>query len=400
VTSIQPTSICIIVENLPVPLDRRVWSEAQALRDAGYAVSVICPKGKKSFTASYENLEGVHIYRHRAREASSAAGYLLEYGSALAAELYLILKVFARTRFRVLHGCNPPDTIFLLGLILKPFGVRFIFDHHDLAPELFEAKFGGKNGLLRSFTLLAEKCSFRVAKVSIATNESFKQIAITRGGKRPEQVFVVRNCPNLATLRRGPVRPEIKFGKQFLVAYVGFMGPQDGLDLLLDSIEHIVKNERRRDTHFMLIGGGTMLPELQAIVVRKELENFVTFTGQVPHEEVVTYLSSADVGVAPDPKTSMNDNSTMIKILEYMAFGLPVVLHDLKEGRRSAGPAALYASPNDPIEFAQKLSSLLDCSELRQQLGSCGRKRIEESLNWETEKVTLLQAYSAALQTE
>jgi glycosyltransferase involved in cell wall biosynthesis len=396
----EPISVCIVVENLPVPLDRRVWCEARALRDAGYLVSVICPKGKKSWTAGYEVLDGIHIYRHRAWEASSTFGYLLEYGLALTAEFYLILKVFAHTRFRVLHGCNPPDNLFLIGLVLKPFGVRFIFDHHDLAPELFEVKFGTGNRLLRAFVRLAEKCSFVVANVSLATNESFKEVAVRRGGKHPAQVFVVRNCPDLTTLRRGPTRPEMKQGKPLLVVYVGFMGQQDGLDLLVESIEHIVKREKRQDTHFVLVGGGTMLPALRAIVAEKELDPFVTFTGQVPHDEVVIYLSNADVGVAPDPKTLMNDNSTMIKILEYMAFGLPVVLFDLKEGQRTAGPAALYALPNDPIDFARQMTRLLDCRELRQQLGACGRKRIEEGLNWEVEKAGLLRAYHAVLQAD
>jgi glycosyltransferase involved in cell wall biosynthesis len=394
----EPTSVCIVVENLPVPIDRRVWCEARALRDAGYLVSVICPKGKNSFTASYEILDGIHIYRHRAYEASTAIGYLLEYSFALAAELYLILKVFTHARFRILHGCNPPDTIFLLGLVLKPFGVRFIFDHHDLAPELLEAKFGTGNRLLSAFVRFAEKCSFRVANVSIATNESFKEVAITRGGKRPEQVFVVRNCPDLTTLRRGPSQPEIKRGKPLLVVYVGMMAEQDGIDLLIESIEHLVKHEKRQDTHFALVGGGTMLPKLRAMVTEKDLDAFVTFAGRVPHEEVVSYLSNADIGVAPDPKTPMNDRSTMIKIFEYMALELPIVLFDLKEGRNIAGSAALYAQPNDPIDFAAQMTRLLDSRELRQQLGACGRKRIEESLNWDIEKMTLLRAYSAALQ--
>lgn len=393
----QLTSICIIVENLPVPLDRRVWCEAQALRDAGYVVSVICPKGKARFTAHYELLEGIHIYRHRAWEATNLLGYLLEYTLALTAELYLTLKVFAKRRFQVLHACNPPDTIFLIGLLLKPLGVRFIFDHHDLAPELFEAKFGDRGRLFCALTRLAEKCSFSLADASIATNDSFKDIAIARGGKRPDQVFVVRNCPDVKTLRPGPSRPELRAGKTFLVVYVGFMGKQDGLDLLVDAIEHIVKQENRHDTHFALIGGGTMLPELRTTVTRKGLDPFVVFTGQVPHEEVVTYLSNADVGVAPDPKTTMNDNSTMIKIFEYMAFGLPVVLFDLKEGRRVAGPAALYASPNDPIDFAKQINSLLNSTDLRHKLGAHGRKRIYESLNWENEKSTLLRAYSTVL---
>lgn len=394
----ERTAICIVVENLPVPADRRVWCEAGALRDSGYAVSVICPKGKKTCTASHERLEGIDIYRHRTWEASTKIGYALEYGVALAAELYLVLKVFALTRFRVLQGCNPPDNIFLLGLLLKPFGVRYIFDHHDLAPEVFEAKFGKSNGLLSAFTRLAERVSFSVADVSLATNESFRQVAVQRGKKRPEQVFVVRNCPDLKTFQPGPARPEMKHGKAFLVAYVGFMGRQDGVDLLLESIEHIVKRQNRQDTHFVLVGGGTMLPELRTLAAEKGLDAFVTFTGQVPHDEVVAYLSNSDIGVASDPKTPMNDRSTMIKIFEYMACGLPVVLFDLMEGRNTAGPAALYALPNDPVDFANQITRLLSCSELRQQLGACGRKRIEEGLNWEVEKATLMRAYSAALQ--
>ncbi len=363
----EATAICIVVENLPVPADRRVWSEACALRDAGYTVSVICPKGKKTWWA-------------------------------FAAELYLVLKVFSRTRFRMLQGCNPPDNIFLLGLLLKVFGVRYIFDHHDLSPEVFEAKFGKKNGVLSAFLRLAEKCSFGVADVSIATNESFREVAIKRGGMRQDQVFVVRNCPDLKKLRRVAVRPDLKRGKALLVVYVGFMGRQDGLDLLLESIEYIVKHEKRQDAHFVLIGGGTMLPGLREIAAQKELDAFVTFTGQVPHEEVVNYLSNSDVGVASDPKTPMNDQSTMIKIFEYMAFGLPIVLFDLKEGRNVAGPAALYASPNDPVDFANQVIKLLDSGELRKQLGTCGRKRVEDGLNWEIEKTNLIRAYQAALQ--
>jgi glycosyltransferase involved in cell wall biosynthesis len=391
----MPTAVCIVVENLPVPLDRRVWKEACALRDAGYQVSVICPKGK-DFSAGYEVLDRIEIYRHRAWEASSAPGYLLEYVWALVAELLLTIKVFARTRFRILQACNPPDTIFLIALLLKPFGVRFIFDQHDLGPELFEAKFGKRSGLLYSVARLAERCSFRVANTCIATNESFKDIAITRGGKDPENVFVVRNCPDLAAFRR-QAGASNKFGKSMLVAYVGFMGTQDGVDLLLESIEHIVKHEKRQDTHFVLIGGGTVISELQAIVARKNLDAYVTLTGQVSHDKVATYLSSADVGVAPDPKNALNDNSSMIKIFEYMAFSLPVVLFDLKEGRRTAGPAALYAVPNDPVDFANQITTLLNSKELRQQLGAYGRKQIEERLNWEVEKASLIRAYDTAL---
>jgi glycosyltransferase involved in cell wall biosynthesis len=392
------TSVCIIVENLPVPLDRRVWAEARVLRDAGYLVSVISPKGRTAHTAGYEVLEDIKIYRHRSWEASGALGYFVEYGMSLISEFYLMLKVFARTRFRILQGCNPPDTIFLLALLLKPFGVRFIFDHHDLTPELLEAKFARRSPLLLALTRFFERCSFKAARVSIATNESFKEIAIARGGKRPERVFVVRNCPDLKRLPPLPDRSSRDTGRQLQVVYVGFMAQQDGLDLLLQSVEHLVKRENRRDVNFVLVGGGSVLPELRSFVSEKGLDSFVRFTGHVSHDQVVHYLSNADIGVAPDPKTAMNDNSTMIKILEYMAFALPIVLFDLKEGRRSAGSAALYAQPNDPIDFANQVTSLLNCRELRERLGACGRKRIEEHLNWDREKAVLLDAYSTALQ--
>jgi len=396
-TKSKPVSVCIIVENLPVPTDRRVWREACALRDAGYQVSVICPKGKASCTSSYEVLDEIHIYRHRVWEGSGLTGYVAEYTLTLVAEFYLALKVYARTRFRILQGCNPPDDIFLIGLFFKLFGVHFIFDHHDLAPELFEAKFGERRRFCRALTGSIERCSFRAANVSIATNESFRDVAIARGGKRPDQVFVVRNCPDLIKFRRVAVRPDIKRGKPLSVAYVGFMGIQDGLPLLLESIERIVIHDKRTDTHFILVGDGIVLPELRRSAARKGLEPFLTFTGQVAYEDVITYLSSADIGVAPDPKNALNDSSTMIKILEYMAFALPVVLFDLKEGRRIAGSAALYASPNDPLDFARQITRLLDSCELRHQLGEYGRRKVQERLNWEVEKKVLLQAYSAAL---
>jgi glycosyltransferase involved in cell wall biosynthesis len=395
----MPTAVCIVVENLPVPLDRRVWKEACALRDAGYRVSVICPKGKTLHKTSYELLDGIEIYRHRHWEASTASGYILEYGLALISEFLLALKVFARTRFQVLQACNPPDTIFLVALFLKPLGVRFIFDQHDLGPELFEAKFGKSAGMLYGLVGWAERCSFRAANTCIATNESFKEIAVARGGKDPDRVFVVRNSPDLKAFRRAAVPTANKFGKPLLVAYVGFMGTQDGVDLLLESIEHIVKHEKREDTHFVLIGGGTVISELRAIIARKNLEAYVTLTGQVSHEEVAAHLSNADVGVAPDPKNALNDHSSMIKIFEYMAFALPVVLFDLKEGRRLADCAALYAVPNDPVDFAGKISELLNCKELRKELGEIGRRRVEEKLNWDVEKVSLIRAYETALQS-
>ena len=389
------TAVCIIVENLTVPFDRRVWQEARALKEAGYRVSVICPKGR-GFARGRETIEGIEVYRHSLWEASGPLGYFIEYGWALAAEFLLTLRIWARTRFRILHACNPPDTIFLIGLWFKLFGVRFIFDHHDLNPELYEAKFGRRDFGYR-LVCLAERLTFRAADVSIATNQSYREIALVRGGMRPERVFVVRSCPDLDRIRRRPPQAELKEGRRHLVVYLGVMGPQDGLDALLESIASIVSGANRRDILFVLIGAGTELPRLQRLSAAKGLDLAVKFTGRIPDDELAAYLSTADVGVAPDPATPMNDKSTMNKILEYMAYGVPVVLYDLTEGRRSAGDAALYARPNDPEDFARQIVRLLDSEALRHELGACGRTHSEESLNWALEKKALLEAYAAAV---
>jgi glycosyltransferase involved in cell wall biosynthesis len=391
----KPVSVCIVVENLPLPLDRRVWQEARCLTEAGYRVSIICPKGP-GFERSRETLEGIEIYRHRILEGSGPLGYLVEYSWALASEFWLALRIYARNRFRVLQACNPPDTIFLIGLFFRLFGVRFIFDHHDLNPELYEVKFQRKDFFYR-WVCLVERLSFRTAEVAIATNNSYREIALSRGGMPPERSFVVRSCPDLHRFHSQPPHPELREGRNHLVVYLGVMGPQDGLDLLLASIEYIVKNKSRDDILFVLIGAGTELPALKAAASAKGLDSFVRLTGRLSDDEASAYFSTADIGVAPDPKNAMNDKSTMNKILEYMGYGFPVVLYDLTEGRRSAGDAALYALPNDPIDFAEKMLTLLGSESLRRELGQRGRKRIEESFNWETDKQELLKAYEAAL---
>ena len=388
-------AVCIIIENLPVPMDRRVWQESRALRDAGYGVSVICPKAR-GFERSRETLEGIEIYRYPVWEASGPLGYVAEYALALAAQFLLALRVYARTRFRVLQACNPPDTIFLVALFFKLFGVRLIFDHHDLNPELYEAKFGRRDFGYK-MVCWAERLTFCAADVSIATNESYREVARVRGRMRDERVFVVRSCPELSRTHRGPAQPGLKEGRRYLVVYLGVMGPQDGLDLLLESVASIANRSKRQDILFVLIGAGTELPRLRTLAAEKGLEPLVRFTGRLPDEEVASYFSTADLGVAPDPPTPMNDKSTMNKILEYMAFGLPVVLYDLTEGRRSAAGAALYAHPGDPEDFASKILKVLDSESLRRELGARGRERIEESLNWEHEKRSLLEAYATAL---
>lgn len=388
-------AVCIIVENLPLPFGRRTWQEAYTLAQAGYRVSVICPKGR-GFEKSRETIDGIEIYRHSIWEASGPFGYFFEYAWALAAEFRLALKVYRRTRFRILHATNPPDLLFLIALFFKLFGVRYIFDHHDLNPELFEDKFG-KRGLLYRIVCLAERLTYRTATVSIATNKSYREIAIRRGGMPPERVFIVRSCPDLKNIHPQPPNPALKEGKAFLVVYVGVMGPQDGLDLLLESIEYILRTAKRDDIMFAIVGSGTELPRLKEMAADKGLGSHVRFTGRVPDEELAAYLSSADLGVAPDPKNTMNDISTMNKILEYMAYSRPQVLYDLVEGRCSAEDAALYAQPNDPVDFAKKILTLIDSEQLRRTLGARGRKRIEQLLNWDIEARELLKMYEAAL---
>lgn len=387
--------VCIIIENLPVPVDRRVWQEARALRDAGYRVSVICPKAR-GFERGRETLEDIEIYRYRVWEASRPLGYVVEYAMALAAQLVLSLRVYTRTRFRVLQACNPPDTIFLVGIFFKLFGVRFIFDHHDLNPELYEAKFGRRDFGYK-LVCWAERLTFRTANVSIATNESYREVALARGKMRRERTFVVRSCPDLTRMQRRPAQPELKEGRCLLVVYLGVMGPQDGLDLLLESIDLVVHGSNRQDILFVLIGTGTERVRLKALAAQKGLDQLVRFPGHLSDDEVAAYFSTADLGVAPDPLTPMNDKSTMNKILEYMTFGLPVVLYDLTEGRSSADGGALYARPGDTEDFARAILRILDSESLRKELGACGRRRIEESLNWQIETRSLLAAYAAAL---
>ncbi|MGH9446517.1 MAG: glycosyltransferase, partial [Terriglobia bacterium] len=266
--------VCIVVENLPVPFDRRVWQEARALTEAGYRVSVICPK-MGEFQRSYETVEGIEIFRHPIWEAKGPSGYLLEYGWALAAELWLAIKIYRRTRFRILHACNPPDTIFLMSWVFKPLGVRFIFDHHDLNPELFEAKFGRKRGFLYRLLCWAERLTYRSACVSIATNESYREIAIRRGKMSPDRVFVVRSSPDLERMAPPEFRPELKRGRRYLVAYRGVMGPQDGVDLLIESIAIIVRQRGFEETSFAVVGDGSEVPRLKALASKRSLNEVI-----------------------------------------------------------------------------------------------------------------------------
>lgn len=388
--------VLIIVENLPVPFDRRVWQEARTLRDAGALVSVICPTGKEH-VERYEFLEGIHIYRHPLPvEAKGALGFLLEYSVALFHEMRLATVVYFKHGFDVIHGCNPPDLIFLVALPFKLLGKRYIFDHHDINPELYESKFN-RRGPFWNLLKWAEWLTFKTARVVISTNDSYRQIAMTRGGRRPEDVFIVRSGPDLTRVKARAANPAWRRGRKFLVGYVGVMGTQEGIDLLLQAVDHVVHKMGRQDVQFCLAGGGPSLADLKIEAERMGLGAYVTFAGRVPDDTLFEILSTADVCVNPDRVDPMNDKSTMNKILEYMALGKPIVQFDVTEGRYSAGESSLYAKPNDPVDFAGQLLSLLDDPDARERMGGIGRARIEQRFAWTYEGPKLIQAYTRAL---
>jgi glycosyltransferase involved in cell wall biosynthesis len=384
--------VLIIVENLPCPFDRRVWQEARTLAAAGYRVSIICPKGR-GYEAAFEQIQGIDIYRHWLPvEASGPLGYFFEYSWALIAQFALSLRVLFRQGFDVIHACNPPDSIFLIGRFYKLFGKRFVFDHHDINPELYEAKFGRRDFGYR-LMLALERWTFRTADVSIATNESYRRIAIERGGMSPDRVFVVRSGPDLRRLRIMPPDPALRRRRRYLVGYVGVMGRQEGIHLLLEAVRHIVHDRGRTDIQFGLVGGGTELPAMRALARELNVADFVTFTGRVSDEQLLGMLNTADVCVNPDVANEMNDKSTMNKIMEYMALGKPIVQFDLTEGRVSAQDASVYARRNDPADFARLTLELLDDEPRRLRMGNIGLRRVTDQLSWEHEAPRLLEAY-------
>ena len=385
--------ILFIVENLPSPFDRRVWQEATTLHQNGYQVTIICPTGK-GYEEKYECLDGIHIYRHPLPpEAEGALGYALEYSVALYWEFYLSFKVLFSHGFDAIHACNPPDLIFLVGGFFKFFfHKKFLFDHHDINPELYEAKFGRRDFFYR-LMLLCERLTFKTADRSIATNESYKQIAIERGGMHPDKVTVVRSGPKLDRLKIIEPVLALKKGRKHLVGYVGVMGKQEGIDYLLRALHYIVEQKNRTDVHFGLVGGGTELTSLQAYAKALGVEDYVTFTGRVSDQQMLEMLNTADVCVNPDVANEMNDKSTMNKIMEYMALAKPIVQFDLSEGRFSAQEASLYACRNDTKDLAEKILLLLDDQVKRKAMGDFGRNRIITELEWKYEEPKLLEAY-------
>jgi glycosyltransferase involved in cell wall biosynthesis len=395
-------NILIIVQNLPVPFDRRVWMEATTLERAGYDVSVICPKGQHGkFQETHEVLENIHIYRYPAPpEAEGVLGYLVEFSYCWLLTALLSLWVWITRGFDAIHACNPPETYFLLAWPYKLIGKKFVFDHHDLSPEMYVAKGGKKGGLLYRLLLLLEWLTFRTADVVLTTNQSHKRVAMERGGVPADCIFIVRSGPDLERLKVLPAEPELKQGREYLGCYLGEMCPQDGVDRLLYAIEHLVKTIGRRDTTFVLMGGGAALKELRELNHELGLDEWVTLTGRVSDHDLCRYLSTADVCFDPDPYTEWADQSTMNKIMEYMTFGKPIVAFDLTEGRFSAQEAAVYAEPNDVEEFARLTDDLLNNKPRRREMGYFGRQRVESVLSWEHSAPSLLQAYTLILESE
>ncbi|MGW2173907.1 glycosyltransferase family 4 protein [Streptomyces sp. NPDC001705] len=384
----------ILVENLSVPFDRRVWQECTTLRDAGWTVHVICPRGTKRDTEPEAEIDGVRIHRYPLRAATGGpAGYLREYGAALWHTVRLARKVGP---VHVVHACNPPDLLFLPALWMKRRGARFVFDQHDLVPELYLSRFGRGEDLLYRGVRALERLTYRAADVVIATNESYRDVAVRRGGLRPADVFVVRSAPDVARFHPVPPEPELKRGKPHLLCYLGVMGPQDGVDYALRALARLRDDLGRTDWHAVFVGAGDTFDEMVELSRRLGLAEQVQFTGRIPDADLVRYLSTADVCLSPDPRNPLNDVSTMNKVLEYMVMGRPIVSFDLREARVSAGDAAVYAPANDEAEFAGLIALLLDDPERREWMGKLGQERIGGELSWRNSQRSLLAAYAAA----
>lgn len=385
--------ILIIVENLPVPFDTRVWQEATTLVENGYGVSVICPKGK-GYDREYECINGVHIYRHDLpTEGNGAIGYAREYYVALREEYRLAKHIYKERGFHVIHGCNPPDNIYMVAKKFRKYGVDYVFDHHDICPELFEAKFGKASGVLYKSQLWLEKHTYKNCVFAFVTNESYKRIAMERGGMKEEDVFVLRSGPKLERLKIQAPNEKIKRGRKFMIGYLGVIGQQEGIEYMLEAADYIKNTIKRDDIFWGIVGGGPHLDAMREKCEKMGLSDIVEFTGRVPDEQMLDYLNTADVCVNSDKHNSMNDKSTMNKVLEYMALGKPMVQFELTEGRYSAQEASLYAEPNNAKDMAEKILELLDNPEMRRKMSEYGRNRIINELSWEHTSKVLLQGY-------
>ena len=392
--------ILILVQNLSVPFDRRVWLECLSLIDAGFGVAVVCPKAHGD--PPYARIDGVEVFKYRPYASKgSNVSFVIEYLYSFIATLALSLKASRRGRFTAVQSCNPPDLFWPIGLLFRWLhGSSFVFDHHDLCPELYQSRFPNGNQLIYRMLRLMERRTMKTADHVISTNDSYREVVIERDGVDPSCVTVVRTGPDLTRLRRTKVDPDLRGSAHHLAAYLGVMGPQDGVDLVVELADQVVHRLGRRDIAFTLIGSGDCFDDLVALSLERNLSDFVTFTGRIPDAEVSAILSTADVGISPDPKNPLNDLSTMNKTMEYMTFGLPVVAFDLRETRVSAGDAAVYATPNDVAELAQLFVDLVDDEPRRHTMGAAGRTRIEQELAWDHQAPRYVGVYEQLVGAE
>jgi glycosyltransferase involved in cell wall biosynthesis len=388
-----PARVLIIVQNLPVPSDRRVWLECQALVSAGHEVTVICPKGDGD--PAYEVLDGVRIYKYRPAPATEGVtSFVFEFAYCWLRTSWLALRAYVRHGFDVMQACNPPDTYFALAALFKVFGVRFVYDQHDLCPETYQSRFAEPSPLLSRALGSLERLTYRTADHVISTNESYRAVAMARGGVEPDRVTVVRTGPDDEVMRAGDADYALRHGREHLAVYLGVMGPQDGVDVALTAIASYVRDLGRRDCHFALLGGGDEWANLRRKVTELELDDYVTMPGRVSDEVVFAHFSTADVGLSPDPHSPLNDVSTMNKTMEYLSFGMPVIAFDLPETMVSAGRAAVYVTSDEPIAFAAELADLLDDPTRRRMMGLHGRERVETELAWRHQAADYLTVYS------
>jgi glycosyltransferase involved in cell wall biosynthesis len=383
----------MLVENLSLPsFDRRVWLECQTLRRAGCEIVAICPRGESRDVSEFDLVDDIAIHRYSLRAGDgSPLSYVREYAAALWNTWRLARRAARAGAFDVVHAANPPDILLLAALQLRRRGAALVFDHHDLVPELYALRFGGPHGLLYRMAVFFERLSFRLADVVISTNESYRAIAVERGRKSPDDVFVVRNDPDARRRQPTDANPALKRGRKHLIVYVGLMAPQDGVDHALRALALL--KEHRDDWYAVFVGDGDVLADLRQLAHELDLEDDLEFKGWLEPDSVIRILSSADICLAPEPKNALNDASTMIKVVEYMALGRPIVCYDLTESRFSAGDAALYATPNDVESFACCIGELLSDPERRATLGKAGRDRTSELLSWERSEEQLLAAY-------
>lgn len=384
--------VCVVVQNLPVPFDRRVWLECLALRDAGYEVSVVCPKGEDDPT--YQELDGVHLFKYPAFPPITRQSlFVAEYAYSVAATLRHLGRAWRRRPFGIVQVCNPPDVLWAATLPFQALGARLVFDQHDLCPELYRSRFPEGPALPYRALLLAERVTYALSTHVIATNGSYRAVARRRGRKRDADVTVVRTGPDPDRMRRGDADPQLRRDHRYMIAYLGVMGPQDGVDLALRAMHQIVHRHGRTDVGLTLVGDGDAGPKLRRLATELQLDEHIEFTGRVPDEMVARVLSTADIGLCPDPKNPLNDVSTMNKTMEYMAFELPVVAFDLVETKVSAGEAAVYAQPNDVEDYADAILDLLADETRRKEMGAEGRRRVEDVLAWRHQAKRYVDVY-------